>query len=53
MNICIDPEPALPNFSASLWSEFPHLALAEFVLVLTVAYLQTSAPTGTKQEVMS
>jgi hypothetical protein len=56
MNICIDPEPALPNFSASLWSGLPHLALAEF---RTGAHrglssdLQTTVPAGITHEVMS
>jgi hypothetical protein len=56
MNICIDPEPALPTAAAPRKSELPHLALAEF---RTGAHhglssdLQTSAPAGITHEVTS
>jgi hypothetical protein len=44
MNICIDPEPALPDCSCSHESELPHLALTEFRPEHTMAYLQTFRP---------
>ena len=56
MNICIDPEPAIPNCSCHRESELPHLALAEFRAGAQRGLssdLQTSAPAGITHEVMS